>query len=146
MPAINNIGPDKLIRLIGTPACPLLIDVHPAGDFLPGAIRRDPDRVADWAGAIDARSAILICHTGGSASAGAAAWLRHAGLAAEVLEGGAEAWAAAGLPLVREAVLPPRDAEGRSRYDLRCVWCGCHPQSPAAEKKCPVPARWESQG
>jgi rhodanese-related sulfurtransferase len=119
MPAINAIAPDKLIRLIGTPTCPALIDVRTAGDCLPGAIRRDPDRVAEWAGEITVSPAILICHTGGSASTAAAAWLRHVGVVAEVLEGGAEAWAAAGYPLVREAVLPPRDAEGRTRWVTR---------------------------
>jgi len=36
--------------------------------------------------------------------------------------------------------------ERSSRYDLRCIWCGCRPRSPAAEKKCRVPARWESEG
>src|SRR5689334_16128077 len=102
MPAINAITSDKLARLIGTPACPLLIDVRESGDFIPGAVRRDPDRVADWAADIGAPSAILICHHGGSASAAAAAWLRHAGIRAELLEGGVEAWVDSGLPLVRE--------------------------------------------
>ena len=119
MPAINAITPDKLARLIGTPACPALIDLRASGDFIPGAVRRDPDRVADWAGEIAAPSVIVICHQGGSASAAAAAWLRHEGIRAELLEGGVEAWVAEGLPLVREAALPPRDAQGRTRWVTR---------------------------
>lgn len=119
MPAINAISPDKLARLIGTPACPLPVDLREAGDFVPGAIRRDPDRVADWADALTAPAVVLICRDGAGASPGVAAWLRHAGKRAEVLEGGVEAWTAAGLPLVREAVLPPRDAEGRTRWVTR---------------------------
>jgi rhodanese-related sulfurtransferase len=119
MPAINAIAPDKLARLIGTPACPLLIDLREGGDFIPGSVRRDPGQVATWATGIAATSAILICLSGGSASASAAAWLRHAGLQAEMLEGGVAAWTAAGLPLVREAVLPPRDGEGRTRWVTR---------------------------
>ncbi len=119
MPAINAITPDKLARLIGTPACPALIDLRESGDFIPGAVRRDPDKVAGWAAEIGAPSAILVCHHGGSASAATAAWLRHAGAHAEVLEGGVEAWLDSGLPLVREAVLPPRDAEGRTRWVTR---------------------------
>src|SRR6218665_2306154 len=111
MPAINAIAPARRVRLIGTPACPALIDLAEAGDFIPAAIRRDPDRVAEWAGFITAPSTILICRDGAEASPAAAAWLRHAGIRAEHLEGGVEAWVAAGLPLVREAVLPPRDAE-----------------------------------
>src|SRR5207253_2052329 len=58
-------------------------------------------------------------HKGGETSAGVAAWLRHEGIKAEILEGGADGWARAGLPLVREAVLPPRDAEGRTRWVTR---------------------------
>lgn len=119
MPAINAITPDKLARLIGTPACPALIDLREAGDFIPGALRRNPDRVAEWGPGIDGPAAIVICHHGGSASAATAAWLRHTGLRAELLEGGADAWAAEGLPLIREAVLPPRDAEGRTRWVTR---------------------------
>ena len=119
MPATHNIAPDKLIRLIGTPACPALVDLRASGDFIPGALRRDPDKVADWAAGLGASAAIMICHHGQDRSAAAAAWLRHTGIQAEVLEGGIEAWVASGLPLVREAVLPPRDAEGRTRWVTR---------------------------
>ena len=38
---------------------------------------------------------------------------------AEVLEGGIERWAPAGLPLVPAAKLPPRDAEGRTVWVTR---------------------------
>ena len=119
MPAINAITPDKLARLIGTPACPALIDLRESGDFIPGAVRRDADRVADWAAGLSTPSAILVCRDGAGASPAAAAWLRHAGIRAELLEGGIEAWIASGLPLVREAVLPPRDAQGRTRWVTR---------------------------
>ncbi len=33
MPAINSISADKLSRLIGTPTCPILIDVRTDDDF-----------------------------------------------------------------------------------------------------------------
>lgn len=119
MPAINAISSEKLARLVGTPACPPLIDLRPAGDLIPGARRRSPDDVETWAAERRATSAILICRDGADASPGAAAWLRHAGIRAELLEGGAEAWTAAGQPVVREAVLPPRDASGRTRWVTR---------------------------
>ncbi|HYD13187.1 MAG TPA: sulfurtransferase/chromate resistance protein [Allosphingosinicella sp.] len=119
MPTINAITPDKLARLIGTPACPALIDLTESGDFIPGARRRDAHRVSDWADVIAAPSAIVICRDGAEASPAIAAWLRQAGIRAEILEGGMAAWAAAGLPLVREAVLPPRDAGGRTRWVTR---------------------------
>ena len=119
MPAINAISPDKLIRLIGTPSCPALIDLRPSGDLIPGSVRRPPEGVDAWAGGLGASSAILICRDGAETSPGVAAWLRHAGLRAEILEGGAEAWASAGLPMVREAVLPPRDVKGRTLWVTR---------------------------
>jgi hypothetical protein len=46
MSPINMISIDKLARLIGTPKCPVLIDVQTEDDFaadprlIPGAIRR----------------------------------------------------------------------------------------------------------
>lgn len=48
-----------------------------------------------------------------------AAWLRHAGAQAEVLQGGFLAWAEAGLPLVAARHVPPRDAEGRTLWVTR---------------------------
>ncbi len=48
-----------------------------------------------------------------------AAWLRHEGIPADSLEGGALAWAQAGLPMVPEAVLPPRDGQGRTMWVTR---------------------------
>jgi len=119
MPAINAISFDKLARLIGTPSCPALIDVRPSGDFIPGSIRRPPDGVEAWAAEIAPPAAIVICADGREASPGVAAWLRHAGVRAELLEGGAAAWTGAGLPMVREAVLPPRDGAGRTGWVTR---------------------------
>jgi len=119
MPTVNAISPEKLARLVGTPACPPLIDLRPSGDLIPGSRRRSTDDVERWVVDLNASSAILICRDGVESSPGVAAWLRHAGVRAELLEGGAEAWAAAGLPTVRETVLPPRDSEGRTRWVTR---------------------------
>jgi rhodanese-related sulfurtransferase len=119
MPALNTVSPDKLFRLIGTGSCPRLIDLRAAGDLVPGSVRRVPDEVRRWSAALGAQSAVVICSDGAAASPAAAAWLRHEGIRAETLEGGAEAWAAAGLPLIREAVLPPRDEAGRTVWVTR---------------------------
>jgi rhodanese-related sulfurtransferase len=119
MPTINAIVPDKLIRLVGTAACPALIDLRPSGDLIPGSLRRAPDSVEAWAGDIATPSAVVICGDGAAASPAIAAWLRHAGRKAEILEGGADAWAEAALPLVPEAALPPRDDRGRTRWVTR---------------------------
>ncbi|MDB5504729.1 MAG: hypothetical protein JWR89_4631, partial [Tardiphaga sp.] len=50
---------------------------------------------------------------------GVAAWLRHAGVPAETLDGGFEAWKAAKLPAVPVAKLPPPDAQGRTVWVTR---------------------------
>jgi hypothetical protein len=62
---------------------------------------------------------VLIDQRGGAAAQAAAAWLRTEGVAAEVLEGGVDAWRAAGLPLVPAAALPRRDGEGRTLWVTR---------------------------
>jgi rhodanese-related sulfurtransferase len=119
MPALNSISADKLFRLVGTATCPALIDVRAAGDLLPGSVRRPPDEVRRWSSVLAARSAVVMCGDGAGASPAVAAWLRQSGIAAETLDGGAAAWAAAGLPLVRETVLPPRDEAGRTVWVTR---------------------------
>src|SRR4029079_2022095 len=50
---------------------------------------------------------------------GTAAWLRHLGKEASVLEDGFEAWTKAGLPLVPDAKLPRRDPQGRTVWVTR---------------------------
>jgi rhodanese-related sulfurtransferase len=125
MPSLNAISVDKLARLIGTPGCPLLIDVRTDDDFnanprlIPGSIRRPWAEAADWAGTFSGRSTIVICQKGYKLSQGAAAWLRHAGSPAESLDGGTLAWAEAGLPMVPVAKLPTRDAQGRTIWVTR---------------------------
>lgn len=119
MPALNTIAPEKLTRLIGTPGAPALVDLRSSGDLVPGSLRRSPDEAERWAGELGDRSAILICRDGAETSPAVAAWLGHRRVAAETLAGGAEAWTAAGLPLVREQVLPPRDSDGRTRWVTR---------------------------
>jgi rhodanese-related sulfurtransferase len=125
MASTITITHDKLARLGGTPKSPLVVDVRTDEDFaadpriLPGALRRRHKDVAAWAGALTGRTAVVVCQRGAKLSHGVAAWLRHEGIPAEVLEGGHEAWAAAGLPLVPEAKLPPRDVQGRTVWVTR---------------------------
>ena len=120
MPAFNAITPEKLARLVGTPACPAIVDVRSGGEALiPGSIRRPISEVARWSRDLHRDQAVLVCVGGGERSAGAAAWLRHEGLKAEVLEGGFEAWTASGLPVVDETALPARDGEGRTLWVTR---------------------------
>lgn len=125
MPAYQSISPDKLVRLLGSPKGPALVDIRAEEDFardprlVPGAVRRDQAAVAQWGPALAGQSAIIICEKGGRFGHGVAACLRHDGVRAETLEGGFAAWAAAGLPLVPQDKLPPRDAQGRTVWVTR---------------------------
>jgi rhodanese-related sulfurtransferase len=125
MTAPNDITPAQLARRIGLPDAPLLIDVRLPEDVardprqLPTAIARDHRGAAEWARALEGHTAVVICVHGGKLAQGTAAWLRHEGVAAEVLEGGFAAWVAAGLPLLRPDHIPPRDARGRTLWVTR---------------------------
>lgn len=125
MSAINTISSEKLARLIGTPACPVLVDVRIDEDFdanprlIPGSVRRPHTTVAEWAPIFTGKTVITICRQGQKLSEGTAAWLRHAGASANVLDGGTEAWAKEGLPLVPVKKLPNRDHQGRTVWVTR---------------------------
>lgn len=125
MPALNTIPSDKLARLIGLPSGPVLVDVRPDEEFgaepllVPGTLRRSSPDIAAWAPEFQDRPIVIICRDGGALSQGIAARLRHEGVAAEALDGGIASWAAVGLPMVPEAMLPPRDANGRTLWVTR---------------------------
>jgi rhodanese-related sulfurtransferase len=123
--------------LVGTPKCPAIIDVRLDEDFeadpsiVPGSIRQSHANVTEWAGRFAGRSAVIVSQKGLKLSQGVAAWLRLAGVTAEVLDGGFDAWRLAKLPLVPVAKLPPRDALGRTIWVTRerpkidriaCAW------------------------
>ncbi|WP_394177723.1 chromate resistance protein ChrB domain-containing protein [Yoonia maritima] len=112
MAALNEISPANLMRLIGTPQCPVLIDVCIDPDFaddpylIPTA-QRHPHTDVDG---IVARSAgkqtIVICQKGLKLSHGVAARLRNRSIDAQALEGGNIAWKNAQLPRVPAAKVP----------------------------------------
>ncbi len=124
MPSPTSISTDKLSRLIGLPKCPQLIDVRTEEDFaadprlLPGAIRRDWQRAAEWGRSVNS-DVVVYCQQGLKLSEGAAAWLRHYGGSASNLEGGFEAWVAAGQPAVPTSKMPIRDLQGRTIWVTR---------------------------
>ncbi|MEX0760223.1 MAG: chromate resistance protein ChrB domain-containing protein, partial [Tistlia sp.] len=132
MLASTTISPEALFDLVGTPDCPLLADVRTEEDFagnprlVPGAVRRAALEVAGWPELTPASasgsvpdSVVVICQKGLKLSAGAAAWLRQAGIPARVLEGGMEAWDEARLPSVPCAALPQPDGAGRTLWVTR---------------------------
>jgi rhodanese-related sulfurtransferase len=117
MSSYTSISVDKLARLIGTAKAPVLIDVRTQEDFaadprlIPGAARRSHDAIEEWSRSLSGKPAVVVCHKGKKLSEGVAAWLRHSGISAEVLEGGFQAWESSKLPLVPTAILPPRDPD-----------------------------------
>lgn len=121
MPAINAIAVDKLVRLVGTPNCPVIVDVGAEADrrSIPTAQRRPFAAMPDWAEEFAGRSVVVVCDDGGAASQGVAAWLRSIGFRADHVEGGFNAWAEAGYPAIDQGAVPLRDAAGRTLWITR---------------------------
>lgn len=126
MSSNEQITVSQLARLVGLPDAPAIVDVRLDEDieadptFLPAAERRDHRKVADWAQAYaGGRRVVVVCHQGQKLSEGTAAWLRHAGIAAESLEGGHAAWRQAGGLVFSPARLPPRGPSGGSVWVTR---------------------------
>ena len=71
MPTPDAITASQLSRLIGTPDCPLIVDVRTEEDvaadprFLPTSIHRDYRTVASWSGEYAGRSVAVTCLRGG---------------------------------------------------------------------------------
>jgi rhodanese-related sulfurtransferase len=125
MSAPNEISCEKLLRLIGTPHSPRIIDVRTDEDYagspslIPGSLRRAFSDVETWGTAVDRDTAVIVCQRGLKLSHGVAAWLRHLGIEASSLEGGYEAWQSAANPLLRAEHIPPRDQKGRTVWVTR---------------------------
>lgn len=130
MPQFGTITPAQAMRLIGTPDAPVVFDVRLPEDLdaLPHLIptsRIIPHTAIDTLTTPPGR-AIVVCMKGRKLSEGAAALLRLKGWQAEVLEGGALAWQAAGLPLLPRAALPATNlwvTRHRPKIDrIACPW------------------------
>jgi rhodanese-related sulfurtransferase len=125
MPSNTEITVAQLTRLAGLPNAPAIVDVRTPDDFaadprlLPAAERRDFASALTWAGEYAGRNVVVVCQKGLKLSQGVAALLRHAGIACETLEGGFEAWRAAGGLLFDTRPLPARDGAGRTHWVTR---------------------------
>lgn len=136
MPRFSEITPAQLMRLIGTPDVPVLIDVSIDEDFdadpclVPGARRCRYDDIDSIANLTAGRPMVVICQKGKKLSHGVAALLRARGLPAEVLSGGNVGWRVANLPRVTTAALPAVTSGGtrwvtrhRPKIDrIACPW------------------------
>jgi rhodanese-related sulfurtransferase len=125
MPSFASIAPDKLARLLGTPRSPIIIDVREDEALeadqrlIPTSVHLPYAGAEQWAAAYRGKSVAVSCQRGKKLAEGAAAWLRHYGADAEVVEGGFEAWRDTGLPLVPLAALPKRNAAGATVWVTR---------------------------
>ena len=132
MPAPTAITAAQLARLIGLPDAPVILDMrirenlteHPA--VIPGSVRHPHAAITALVPSLTGRRVIVACKREGKLSDGAAALLRCHGIAAERLEGGTLAWAAAGLPMVPIAALPATTlwvTRHRPKIDrIACPW------------------------
>lgn len=125
MPSFASIAPDKLARLLGTPRSPIIIDVREDEALeadqrlIPASVHLPYAGAEQWAPAYRGKSVAVSCLRGKKLAEGAAAWLRHYGADAEVVEGGFEAWRDAGLPLMPLAALPKRSGSGATVWVTR---------------------------
>ena len=126
MPSPTEISVTQLARIIGLPGAPMLVDVRPSTDgssgrhVLPTARQMDSQNVSTWAADnFSGRRLVVYCQDGGDVSQGTAAWLRQAGIDAQTLEGGFEAWRKAGQPQLCLDRLPERDQAGRTTWVTR---------------------------
>ena len=113
MAALNEITPTQLLRLIGTPDCPAIIDISIDEDFdadpylIPGAFRHPHTDADALLSRLSGRPAIIVCQKGRKLSQGMAAWLRAAGQRAEYLQGGNHGWRdTPGAPRIPADTLP----------------------------------------
>ena len=98
MAAPNEITVSQLLRLIGTPDCPVIVDISIDPDFdddpnlIPGAFRHPHTDIAGLMTRLDGRACIVTCQRGIKLSQGIVARLCNDGIRAEYLQGGNFAW------------------------------------------------------
>ncbi len=98
----RTIAPAKV-----NPDATLVFDVRREADYaasnetLPGAMWKNPDKIDAWIGALPLTLDVVVyCVRGGSVSNAVVDRLQAAGVKARYIEGGLEAWKAAGCKVV----------------------------------------------
>jgi rhodanese-related sulfurtransferase len=128
--------PASLASRLGRPDAPIVVDVRRDAAFqedprrVAGALRRKPEGVAAWAGALPSGPIVVYCVHGHEVSQEACRALRALGRDATILEGGHAAWLAAGRPTIRPAPFPALDERStlwvtreRPKIDrVACPW------------------------
>jgi rhodanese-related sulfurtransferase len=125
MPAPTEITAAQLVRLIGTPECPVLVDVSTNEDFaadpflIPGSFRHPHTDLPGLVARLAGRPCIVTCQKGLKLSQGTAAWLRCEGISAQHLQGGMAAWREAPEALRVPAAAIPAPVGGTGLWVTR---------------------------
>ncbi|AXI46443.1 sulfurtransferase [Sulfitobacter sp. SK012] len=137
MPAPNEITAAQLLRRIGLPDAPVLVDISIDPDFeadpflIPGAFRHPHTDIPGLIERLAGRPAVVTCQQGIKLSQGLTAWMRSEGLEVEYLKGGNYGWRDLdGAPRVPASALPARVAGStlwvtrhRPKIDrIACPW------------------------
>jgi rhodanese-related sulfurtransferase len=132
MSGFTEITSKQLMRLIGTPDAPILLDLRIPEDaeaipfVIPCAMPVVFRDIANYLPQLTGKKVVTICHKGRKISHGVAAQLRANGIDAEVLTGGMVAWMEAELPAVPRATLPASNlwvTRSRPKVDrIACPW------------------------
>ena len=114
MAAPNEITPAQLLRLIGSPEAPVIVDISIDADFaadpylVPTSFRHPHTDLPGLRDRLQGRACVVLCQKGAKLSQGMVAHLRADGCAAEYLSGGMYGWRAAqGTVRVPATILPP---------------------------------------
>jgi len=124
------ITPLELKQRLAAFPPPTLVDVRRQPAFeqdpqvIPGAIRRPPEAVRDWAGAIEPwRPVIVYCVRGHEVSQDAATALRERGFRTYYVAGGLEGWRAEGYATPAFATPTRWVTRARPKIDrIACPW------------------------
>ncbi|MEH6630894.1 MAG: sulfurtransferase/chromate resistance protein [Halopseudomonas aestusnigri] len=125
MPSPTEITVSQLTRLIGTPECPIIIDLRIDEDFaedprlIPQSFRHSFRDIMSLVPKIGTTRVVVSCHKGKKISQGVVAILRDHGVQVESLEGGFNGWRDGGGPLMSLTNLPERNTEGRTVWVTR---------------------------
>ena len=125
-----SISVSSLQHALASAEPPLVVDVRRAPAFrdsphlIRGALRRDPERLADWVRTLPRASSVVVaCVHGHEVSQNAAAALDKAGIRARFLEGGVEGWREHGGPMAAKATGAPTRWVTRERPKIDRIAC-----------------------
>ena len=125
MAAPNEITVAQLLRLIGTPDCPVIVDISIDPDFaddpflIPGSFRHPHTDTAGLKARLAGRPCVVTCQQGIKLSQGLVARLRSDGLHAEYLSGGMYGWRDQADAMRIPAAAMPKEIDGATLWVTR---------------------------